>query len=598
MPDNELVLLDQALAEEQACLPAPLPDDRAFEMLACTLVLQDYDLSPEEIDDGVVGGGNDGAIDGLYVFLADSLLSEDSAALEDAVPANTIPVGATLMLHLIQAKRSESFTETAIDLVADSTRRLLDLSQSEEDLAALYSPGVLTKIGLFRTALRKFGGRHLKVRIAFHYATRGRTTDINAKVQKKANDLAAQFDKVIVKAEGSVEFLGCRELWALRSAVPSYTLQLTCQEYSTSEDSHVALVTLRNYLSFLTEEKGTLRRYIFDWNVRDYQGNVEVNKEIRHSVLEPDLPEFWWLNNGVTIVCSKATITSKTFWLDDVQVVNGLQTSHTIFQALTGEPDEHPALDRRVLVRILETGDDKKTRDQVIRATNRQTSVPAASLRATDEVQRKIEAYFSNHEWYYDRRKNYYRNQGKSAARIVSIPLLAQAVMAMGLGEPHNSRARPSSLLKRDNEYKRVFDPGVPLPVYLWLAKAQKAVDAYLLTGESNVSRSERTNLRFHLAMLAVAVLHGGRVYSPSQLAKIASDDIELDNDLLGRCRTELSTRLDVFAEAAGDPLDKVAKGAEFVAHLIDDVIPALLADSSNDESASQDESLKPVPDP
>ncbi|MCY1142345.1 AIPR family protein [Actinoplanes sp. Pm04-4] len=139
------------------------------------------------------------------------------------------------------------------------------------------------------------------------------------------------------------------------------------------------------------------------------------------------------MNNGVTIVCSKATAVGKTYSLDDVQVVNGLQSSHTIFNVLRSAAADHPALDRSILVRILVTGNDAATRDLVIRATNRQTSVPAASLRATDDVQRDIEAFFLGQDWYYDRRKNFYRNMGRSAERIVSISLLAQAVMAMGL---------------------------------------------------------------------------------------------------------------------------------------------------------------------
>jgi hypothetical protein len=126
--------------------------------------------------------------------------------------------------------------------------------------------------------------------------------------------------------------------------------------------------------------------------------------------------EFWWLNNGVTIICSKSSIVGKTYVLDDVQIVNGLQTSHTIFRALKTLPDTHPAFDRSVLVRILSTT-DSHTRDHVIRATNRQTSVPVASLRATDDVQRQIEAYFEPQGWYYDRRKNYYSNIGKTPAR-------------------------------------------------------------------------------------------------------------------------------------------------------------------------------------
>lgn len=290
----------------------------------------------------------------------------------------------------------------------------------DADLAQLYSSSVVTRTGFFRYALHTLAARHPQVEIHFVYAARGRSEDVNTKVQIKANDLQRQFEQVMPGATGMTEFLGAAELWRRANEHPSYTMELTYQENATSGSSHVALVRLRDYRNFLTDEHGELHRHIFDWNVRDYQGDVEVNKEIRESLEDPKGPEFWWLNNGVTVVCSRASVVGKTYALDDVQVVNGLQTSHTVFNVLRGIAENHPALDRAVLVRILVTG-DSPTRDRVISATNRQTSVPAASLRATDEIQRDIEAFFQAHSWYYDRRKNFYRNSGKSAVRIVSI---------------------------------------------------------------------------------------------------------------------------------------------------------------------------------
>ncbi|WP_309500366.1 AIPR family protein [Streptomyces shenzhenensis] len=53
---------------------------------------------------------------------------------------------------------------------------------------------------------------------------------------------------------------------------------------------------------------------------------------------------------------------------------------------------------RLIQVRILVTG-NQAARDAVIRATNRQTTVPVASLRATDDIQRQIESYFYDRGW-------------------------------------------------------------------------------------------------------------------------------------------------------------------------------------------------------
>lgn len=564
--NNELVLLDQALADRQAERAQPIPDDEAFELFACEQVLRDYDLSLDEVAAGVIGGGNDGAIDGAYTFLADSLLSEDSEIFDDDFSVASVGPETELSLWIVQAKRTTSFTETALDLAASSTARMLDLQENEDDLRALYSPGVLARIELFRKALRLLAIRHVKVRVNFAYVTRGSTKDVNAKVLRKARDLEAQWANLLSQAEGSVTLIGCGELWSSISTPPSYTLQLTYQENATSGTSHVALVKLRDYRDFLTDQDGGLRRHIFDWNVRDYQGDVEVNREIRDSILRPDGPEFWWLNNGVTIICSRTSIVGRTYTLDDVQIVNGLQTSHSLFRSLRDLPDDSDVLEKAVLVRILVT-EDGAVRDSVIRATNRQTSVPAASLRATDEIQRKIEKHFFSNGWFYDRRKNFYRNAGKSPERIVSIPLLAQAVMAMGLGRPDDSRGRPSSLLKRDDEYRLIFSDGIPLSVYLWAAKTQRSIDAFLMTPTASASGPERTNLRFHLGMMVAHELAGKRIHAPAQLQDVTDKSITDVNmpKILKRLRGAIAA----YTTRTGDTADKAAKGRSLVTDLL-----------------------------
>ncbi|MFJ3252835.1 MULTISPECIES: AIPR family protein [unclassified Streptomyces] len=571
MTSNDLVLIDQLLKQRQQERVTPLTEDKAFEVFACEQAVTLGELSLEEIEAGVLGGGNDGAIDGVYVFLGERILAEDSEVLSDGFKAATVERGTRLTLWIVQAKTTPSFTETALDLVSSSARRLLDLSASEEDLRQLYNESVVERVGRFRTALRALATRHPKIEIRFSYATRGDTEAVNAKVLVKVRDLELQFSKVTAGATGQVELLGAAELWTRANSAPSYTLALQFQESITHGTSHIVLVKIRDYLAFLCEEDGSLRRHIFDWNVRDYQGEVEVNREIRASLVDVDAPQFWWLNNGVTIVCSRVSTVGKEHSLDDVQIVNGLQTSHTLHRTL-GElatsDEEYPALERLLQVRVLVT-EDAGVRDQVIRATNRQTSVPVASLHATDEIQRQIEKYFLENDWFYDRRKNYYRNQGRPASRVVSIPLLAQAVMAMGLSQPHNSRSRPSSLLKDNTEYKRIFSANIPLNVYLWLARMQSEVDSFLSSDAASAPAAERTNLRFHLAMLAAAELMGRRVRSPKQLKQIAADDRHSTADRLSAQLQILRSHFEEHSSRTGDTQDKIAKRSDFVESLL-----------------------------
>ncbi|AWZ03335.1 AIPR protein [Streptomyces sp. ICC1] len=560
---NDLVLIDQVLKQRAAV--SPLLADKIFEVFACEQAVTTGDLSLEEIQAGVIGGGGDGAIDGVFVFLNERLLAEE----DETPPPADVPRGSRLLLWLVQAKREKSFTETAIDLAASSTRRLLDLEETEEDLLELYGAELVTNVSRFRRTLTTIATRNPQVEVRFSYVSRGEVSDVNSKVEKKARDLESAFAAKFTGGVGKVEFIGASELWQRSNQVRSYTLELPYTESITHGASHIALVTLRDYLGFISDEEGALRRHIFDWNVRDYEGGVEVNREIRDSLLDHSAPQFWWLNNGVTITCSRAwTVGGKVFSLDDVQIVNGLQTSHTVHEALRDlqhqEPN-HPSFSGLIQVRILKTN-NMEERDKVIRATNRQTKVHDASLHATDDNQRKIEAFFLEHDWFYDRRKNYYRNLGKPANRIIGIPLLAQALAAMGFSEPHSARSRPSSLLKSPSNYRKYFSTTTPLPVYLWLARQQRVVDEFLA---NDVHPSERTDLRFHLAMLSAAELLGSAVHNPQQLRKLSEQESHSDEDSLFSLLYLLIRERDAFSVATESSFDKIAKGPSFVPVLL-----------------------------
>ncbi|MFE6458819.1 AIPR family protein [Streptomyces cinereoruber] len=570
MSANDRVLINQMIEEWRNARTVPLSFDAAFERFASEHALHGFGLSEEEIEAGIIGGGNDGGVDGAYVFLGGRLLHEDSEVFQHSSAASQVEAGTQLTLWLVQAKTSQTFSELALDRVSATCKDLLDMEIDEESAAILYNEDLLARFKLFREALKRLAHRHPTMLIKFSYVTRGEASEVHVKVQTKAKLLEAQLTQAFAISTGEVEFLGPAELWKRASTLPSYTLELPYQESITHGTSHIALVTLGKYIDFLSDETGTIKSHIFDWNVRDYQGNVEVNREITASLQNADAPEFWWLNNGITIVCSQATSVGKRLSLSDVQIVNGLQTSYTLHETLrelySTEPSD-PVFERLVQVRILVTA-DQAARDAVIRATNRQTSVPVASLRATDDIQRQIESYFFEHEWFYDRRKNFYRNQGKPTDRIVSIPLLAQSVMAMALGQPDHARARPSSLLKSDTDYRRVFSEKTELPVYLWLARAQRQVDEFLQTASEPVSRSEYTNLHFHLAMLGAVDLMGRVFNRPDTLSNAAREGIFPTPARLESLWASLREEFDSFQKDRQWGPDKTAKSADFVGHL------------------------------
>ena len=156
---------------------------------------------------------------------------------------------------------------------------------------------------------------------------------------------------------------------------------------------------------------------------------------------------------------------------------------------------------RNVLVRVI-VPTAAESRDRIIKATNSQTAIPPASLRATDRIHRDIEQYLKTFTLYYDRRKNYYKNEGKLIEGIISIPQMAQAIMAIVLQRPDTARARPSSLIKKDDEYQRLFNASYPIEAYRTCAVIKKRVESYLIAHMDNLTSADRNNIRFYVAMV------------------------------------------------------------------------------------------------
>src|SRR3546814_13459970 len=75
---------------------------------------------------------------------------------------------------------------------------------------------------------------------------------------------------------------------------------------------------------------------------------------------------------------------------------------------------------------------------------------------------------------YYDRQKNFYKNEGRPLANIIGIAEMAQTVMAILLQRPNDARARPSSLIKDDTDYTKIFNEAYDVRIYTIYAKMKK----------------------------------------------------------------------------------------------------------------------------
>lgn len=549
MPENDQIILDTILEQTRAERAPDESDAKYFLIFTAEQVTKDLDLSSDELESGFVEGGGDGGIDAMYVLVNSVLLQEDTK-LEDIKGTVTVDV------IILQCSTSGSFKLSSVQKLLCCSRDLLDLSTRGTDLKTTYNEQ-LVSIGMrAQKSIRKYASRFPELRVHYYYATKGDAAAVHRSVRVAADKLREEVLGLHSSAQVAFDFLGARELITLGRHMPSksLTLQITGTPVTTADNSYICLVTLRDYFRFMTsDEPRRLRRHLFESNVRDYEGDVRVNKAIRDSLENPSGVEFWWLNNGVTVIAERIVGSGMTLTLANPLIVNGLQTSFEIYDyCAAGHSDDQ----RMLLMRVIET-DNPEVRDSIIAATNTQTPIPEAWLKSTGELHRDIEVFLGQHGLHYDRRKNYYRNQGRPRKTIVSIPYLAQAVMAIALGEPGSARARPSTLLKRDSDYARVFSRSTPLPLYLFCVQLLKAVEDVLRSPRFGLAARDINNVKFHVGLLTARQMVDGKRLAPERLAALAGS--KLNRKLIGQCAREV---IAIYRQLG--QTDQVAKGPEF----------------------------------
>jgi hypothetical protein len=321
-------------------------------------------------------------------------------------------------------------------------------------------------------------------------------------------------------------------------------------------------VDLDEYYRLISEE-GELRDYLFESNVRDYLGEVEVNQQIRATLeKQSEEADFWWLNNGITIIAEKIGGRPKELVLDDPQIVNGLQTSQVVFDYLR-QPQLAftSARPRHIVIRIIEST-DAALRDRIIKATNNQSKIPVQFLRASEEKQRDIEQLFRSAGLHYDRRKNSWRKTNLSFDRIVGITEMAQNIASILLQEPDNARARPSRYFTK--RYDSLFKPNIPLQTYIVCALLRKRME-HFLQGEIS-SRQGRNNLLFYVLMTLSRILVRKRVKGHFQKLH----EIEVPSIPNKTFKEALDIVQPIYEKCGGD--DRAAKGRDMLIAVNDDL--------------------------
>lgn len=495
MSSNDVILLERKINDsrsETVGLAASLQETYFFAKHS----LKEYSPSHDDLLSGIVDGNHDGGLDGIFILVNGNFIRDDS-------PVSGMGRDANVTFRIMQIKNTSGFSEAAVDKLIIHMPELLDYERDEKDLGKRFNNKI---IEITRRFLRVISDLSMpNIRFVVEFASLKAADKPHPNVVSKSRNLDSTLKAAFSLSESEVNFLDAALVTQKTRLQPPNVKTLTLAEnpISTDRGGYIGVVALPQYWTFISHETGDLDTSIFDANVRDYELESPVNIDIQKTLeaAEEDL-DFWWLNNGVTVVADEMQLRGKNLDLVTPQVVNGLQTSYEVYKR--GAMSEG-ALDpkQNILVKIVApTKEDAK--DRIIRATNSQTILGTSALRATDSVQRDIEEYLKGKGYYYERRKNHYRNNRLPLDRLVSIEQMGQAVIAVAAQLPHIARGHVSRIFD-DDIYELAFTSNMDLNLFLKSIEIYRYCEKFLRKTES--TRGEVENFVFHLSSITVIAL-------------------------------------------------------------------------------------------
>ncbi|MFA7425888.1 MAG: AIPR family protein [Desulfosarcinaceae bacterium] len=185
---------------------------------------------------------------------------------------------------------------------------------------------------------------------------------------------------------------------------------------------------------------------LLERNIRRYlglQGN-RVNEGIKETLISDSPSNFYFFNNGLTLVCSDFSYNALQnsdyqIKVENLQIVNGGQTCMTIYKTLEELNKRGKPLpsDATVLVRLYKLPKDNEDIVlQITHATNSQNPVDLKDLRSNDEKQMSLDTSIQSLGYSYRRK----RMDSAAKANEITSGAAAEAILAVWRNAPHQAK--------------------------------------------------------------------------------------------------------------------------------------------------------------
>ncbi|KKO45675.1 hypothetical protein WG68_09870 [Arsukibacterium ikkense] len=447
-----------------------------------------------ELDDIHSGAGGDCAIDGIFIIVNGRIVTEADELNDIVDTAGHLDAD----LYFIQSKTTSSFSGADIGSFIHGVKDFLsDTPQLVQNLKIQKIKKIWEDI-ILKSSYMVNRRPYCKL---FYICTGKWVEDKNLKavISSGVNEIDSigLFDSVNLEALGASEVQRLyHETKNKLSATITFQNKVTLPDINGVSEAYLGVIPFGEYLKLIQDENQTIHS-IFDDNVRDFQGNNQVNKKIKNTLESGDFDLFCVLNNGVTIVATSITPVSNRFTIRDYQVVNGCQTSHVLHDCQGIEGVERVFVPIKIIVT-----DDEDIKTNITLATNSQTEVKTEQLEALSVFQKKLELYFNAEKnsipLYYERRSQQYNsNAGIKRTQIISIPIQIKSFASMFLSSPHLVTGYYGTIVKRFSG--QMFNEEHKYSPYYVSALSYFRIEQFFRSGDL---KAENKKARFHIMFI------------------------------------------------------------------------------------------------
>ena len=504
---------------------------KQFEMFSSYCAVAQQYTEVFDLNDILTGAGGDCGIDGIAIIANGTIISSKEE-VDDLIELNK---GLSDMLFVfIQSKTSSGFSSSemgtfgagVVDFFSETPQFVRNQFIQEKSDLINY---IFSKAVHFKSKPCCF----------LYYVTTGKWVDDQNCVARKnmiIHDLEeldlfkeVQFIPVDVKL---IQKYYRNTIDVIETEI-DFSQKVLLPDIPKIKQSYLGYVDYEEYLKLIVGDNGEIRKNVFYDNVRDYQGDNEVNIEIAETIKSAS-NKFILLNNGVTIICKKLTNLRNKFTLTDYQIVNGCQTSHVLYynkEFINGN--------LQIPIKLIETLDED-TVNNIIKATNRQTQVTNEQLIALNEFHRQLEAFYQTfsgtQKLYYERRSKQYNYMTEvEKVRIVTISTQIKAAAAMFFDKPHLASRYYGRLLK---SVDGIFNEEHKLSPYYTCAYLLYKLE-YLF--RNKLLPAQYRKFRYHILMLIKYDFSDGKVPNLNsnkmenvckKILECANDNVELQNEV------------------------------------------------------------------